>query len=484
MYSMVGLKDYEGYNLGGFSNGIGAGGGGQISAAELADLNKALTVGNQSPRMVGGAPLQAQSLETTLRYLTFTTEHIQLWKDLPKTPAFSTNVEFTVATNYGAEVGGFVTDGDPGQVIDGNYERRNAFIKFLALQGEVVHSTLLTRPAHGDVMAIKTREVTTALLKILEQALFFARQDINPQAFDGFDQILRKDSLLGDANPNTPNILDLRGGPLTTDYVEAAQNTIVEATGRGSVLYMASKALSSISTQYQQKERVPLPTASEGYAVGTPVKQYNSSGGPIYFKTNYFLRSGKVNGKKLAPTSASSTRAPTAPTLAVAPSTPASPSLFVAADAGAWNYVATAVNNWGESAKSASIAQTLVAAGDIFTATVTDGGGSFPATGYNLYRVKTAGAGAGKEEFLYSVVRVGAAATSVFIDTNRYLPGTSRAYLFQMNTEAVNIYQLAPMMKIAMATQALSVRWAQCIYLVPVLYALGRLVIFDNVFDD
>lgn len=496
MYSQVGLSDYEGYGLGGFNGGVGAGGVGGVSPQELENIAKALQSGYQNPRMFGANALMAQSLEATLRYLTFTTEHIQLWRDAPKTPAMSTSVEYTVTNNYGSDVGGFVAGGDPGQVIDGNYERRITQIKFMALQGEVAHPDLLTKPAHGDVMAIKTREVTTKLLQLVEQALFFARSDTVPLSFDGFDRLLRKDATLGDGynpltggiNANTPNIIDVRGGALTMEAIEQGQNTIVEATGRGSVLYMANKALSSITTQFFAKERIALPNSGgNGIAVGTPVKQYNSTGGPIDLKTNYFLRSGKVNGVKKAPASATSPRAATAPTIALAtstPGTPPGPSQFSTADVvgASFNYQVSAVNSWGESGASAASAVTIAAAGDIATITITDGGGSFPATGYNIYRVVKGGDGATTTQFCFSVPRN--AATTVAVDSNRYIPGTSRAYLFQMNTEAVNIYQLAPLMKIPMATTALSVRFAECIYLAPVLYSAGRLVIFDNVLDD
>lgn len=483
---MIGLKDYEGFNLGGLSFNqdgarIGGGGFGSVSPADLADLNKALTAGYQNPGTDGGAALRVQSLETILRYLTFNTEHIQLWKDVPKLPAFSTNIEYGLVNSYGPEVGSFTAEGDPGQVIDGNFERKNAFIKFMAVQGEVTQVAMLVRPAHGPVIALVTKNVTTQLLKNIEQSLFFARQDTIPLAYDGFDQQLRTDSVAGAAA--SPNIIDLRGKTITMDDIENGSNTVVEATGRASVMYMASKALSSIASQYQNKERVALPQTSDGLTVGTPIRQFMSNAGLINLKSNYFLRSGKVNGVKRAPSAASSTRAPTAPTIALAAN--AGPTPLSQFDvAGAYNFKVTALNSWGESAASASSAVTLVTAGDSATITITDGGGSFPATGYRVYRVPTAAGGAGAEQFAYDVPRIGAAATTATTDTNRFIPGTSRAYLMQMNTEAMAVNQLAPMMKIPMATQAISVRWAQVIYLVPILYAPQKMVIFDNVLDD
>jgi len=82
------------------------------------------------------------------------------------------------------------------------------------------------------------------------------------------------------------------------------------------------------------------------------------------------------------------------------------------------------------------------------------------------------------------VPRVAGAATTAFVDANRFLPNTSRAYLKQMNLQAISFRQLAPMMKIPLATIALSIRWAMLLYGMPIVYATRKFTIFDNVGDE
>jgi len=50
-----------------------------------------------------------------------------------------------------------------------------------------------------------------------------------------------------------------------------------------------------------------------------------------------------------------------------------------------------------------------------------------------------------------------------------------------MNLQAISFRQLAPMMKIPLATIALSIRWAMLLYGMPVVYAVKKFNIFDNV---
>jgi hypothetical protein len=72
----------------------------------------------------------------------------------------------------------------------------------------------------------------------------------------------------------------------------------------------------------------------------------------------------------------------------------------------------------------------------------------------------------------------------VYRDLNLFLPGCSRAYLFQMNLQSMSFRQLAPMLKIPLATLAASIRWMQLLYGTPILYAARKNVIFANVADD
>jgi hypothetical protein len=462
MQGHVSLSDYEG--LTGF---------GLLPQGETEEIHKALSAGYQSPRVDGGSALRVESLEATLRILTFSQGHVKLWKDIPKLPAYSTSEEYTVQTSYGGENGPFTREGELPQVQDAAYERRVELIKFLGTQREVTHPATLVRNAYGNIIARETQNGAVWLMERMERNLFRGQSSIIPESFDGIDEQILRDPVAA-AN----NVIDMRGQPLGEDAIEEATNIIVEAYGLPSALYLAPRAHSDLSKQFYTRQRGTFGER-EG-RIGYSAKMMETNAGDVALRGNMFLRSGKNGGVKTAPSAATSARSPSAPTVAAVAGANAS-SLFASGDAGAYQYCVTAINRFGESALAQESGGVTVAAGDGVTLTITDGGGSDTSTGYRIYRSRVGGA-IGTEQHVIDVPRTGAA--TVWVDINQYLPGTSRAYLLQMNLQALSFRQLAPMMKIPLATLAASIRWMQLIYGTPIVYAPRKHLIFINVADD
>lgn len=466
MYGGVQLKDYEG--MAGF---------GMNPFGQTEDVQKALSAGYQNPGQMGGGALRMESLEATLRIVTFTQANIKLWRQLPKLPAFSTVEEYTIQTNYGGDQGIFTREGELPQASDASYERKAAQVKFMGVQKEITHPQMLVRPAHGSVLALETQNGAVALLEQIERKLFTGRSDVIPEEFDGlFKQIT------DDPQAAAQNVLDMRGGPLTEDALEEMANIIIESYGVPTDLYLAPRALSDVAKQFYPRERVNLPAAIDG-KVGLAVSAMQTNAGLIQFQNDVFLRSGKNNGIKVAPASATSARSPSAPTVAAANNPgPVTGSKWRASDAGAYFWRVTAVNRFGESAPGNSASVTM-AATDSATLTITDGGGTDTATGYNIYRTAASGA-VGTAQFMIAVPRIAGAATTTFVDLNLNLPGTSNAFMLQMNLQNLSFRQLAPMIKIPLATLAASIRWMQLLYGTPIVYSPRRNGIFVNVLDD
>lgn len=478
---MVSLRDYEGIQGFGIS-----------SFQQVEELNKALSAGNQNPPTSGGNVLRVESLEATLRVVTFTLGHIKFWKNIPKLPAFSTVEEYNRLTDYGTDAGAFTNEGDLPEAQDSTYERKTALVKFLGVQGEVTHPMTLVRPAHGNVIALETQNKAIWLVERLERALFTGRSDMITQEFDGlFKQILDGVSVsvpvtdLYDATDVLKAgaetvIIDKRGQPLLENDLETAANYVIQNYGTPTDLYLAPQAMSDVSKQFYPRERVNLPFPSEG-KVGLAIKSFESNAGPVQFQPDIFLRSGRNGGVKTVPAAATSAKAPSAPTLAAAAPSADAKSMFKAADAGVYQIIVTAVNRFGESVGSAATAVTL-AAGESVVMTITDGGGTNGATAYKIYRTQLAGQAAALAQYETTVAKAGA--TTPWTERNWWIPGTSMAPLIQNNLQNYSVRQLAPMMKIPLATIAASIRWMQLIYLTMILYTPKKNVLFINVRDS
>jgi len=306
------------------------------------------------------------------------------------------------------------------------------------------------------------------MLSKIERGLFSGDSDIVPQEWNGvIKQIVNGGG----------TVIDLRGAGLLSSDVENASDVIASNYGVPSKLYSNNKVFSNFSTQYYGQQRWNSPNAPAG-KVGTPVTGMSTQAGDVEFVSDVFIRKGGA-----VPAAATSSKAPSAPTIAIG--TPGgSGSLFAAADAGNYKYQVTAVNQYGESAPTALSAAAAISTGQSVVVTVTDGGGTYPATGYKFYRTDKTG-GAATCLFQHAVARASISgvyqATTPVTDDNTYLQGTYGGVMLDMTAQALAFKQLSPLIKIPLATIAASIRWMQLLYGTPIVYAPKKHVVFRNI---
>lgn len=470
--NVVSLKDYEGLN--GFGPGLMA------TESDIENLNKALAAGTALLPTVGGDTLRVESLEGTMRVTTFTLGNIKLFKKAPRLPAYSTVEEFNLLEGYGQEgMGLFTLEGELPQLTDSQYRRKAAFVKFMGIQGEVTLPMSLVRTAHGNAVAIEVQNKAIKLMSQLEENLFKGNSATIPQSFDGL-----LTQILSDPAAAVGNVIDCRtvsaagsaAGQIMEDYLELGATIIIENFGVPDQMFLTPRALSDVTRQFYPRERIALPYPAEG-RVGLSVKSFESSAGPIEFNSDVFLRPGRTGGASSPPTTATSASAPNPPA-AVVPGAAAPDALsrFVAGDNGNYIYGVTAVNRFGESAPTWS-GLTAIAAAQSTVVAITDGGGG--TTGFKVYRTTVGGAAATAR----LMTEVSLAASS-YTDRNIFLPGASMAVLFQNNLHFWSWRQLAPMMRVPLATISQSIRWMQLLYGCPIVYAPRKSCIFLNVRDQ
>jgi hypothetical protein len=484
--AMVSMRDYE--DIGGF--GIAKGG-----PEEVDSLNKALTAGYDRPPASGGGALRVESLEATLRVTTFTQQNIRLWRGIPKLPAYNTVEEYNLLTAYGSDGGAFTNEGDLPETQDSTYQRKTALIKFQGETGEISHPMLMVRPAHGNVQALETQNRATDLLTKTEIALFKGRSDIVSQEPDGLEkQILdawgvttpwASDPLAGGA---ALNVIDKRGGDVTEDDVDDGTNLVAEQFGAATDFYGFPKIFARLAKSQFDRKHIHIPPAvgAEG-RIGYAVTEQQTNAGLISYQPDVLIRPGTGRtGVKLAPTTATSTKAPNAPVSVTAAdnAAPQTGSKWLASDAGSITYVVTAFNRFGESTGTASAA-VAVAAGDSVTLTIVDGGGANPAVGYRVYRTADSAAASTAQLLASSggAFPKPAAGPITYTDLNYWLPGCGSAFLVQRNLQNFSVRQLAPMLKIPLATVAPSIRWMQLLYWTEIVYSPKKNVLYINVKD-
>ena len=461
--NLVSWRDLEGVD------GFGA-----ASQEDLSQLLKALTAGqdisNPGAAPGQGFPLRVESLEATLRNTTFKEKHVRLWKQIPKLGAFNTVEEFNQIQSYGEGVDAFIDEGDLPEESDSTYERKYSVVKYLGTTRKVSHVMSLVRPAHGNQIANETVNGTLYLLRQLERSLFYGNAALSSIQFDGFQALI-------EGNSPASNIVDLRGRALTEDDLNDSAMTVSDAPNYGQMthLYLNPKAHSDLVKTFYPKARYDQFAKPDDGMVGLNVRGWTSPAGNVMFEPNTFITDG---GAPVAAGLGKVSKRPGAPTISAAlAAAPNGSSQFAASDAGAYRYTVVAANRFGKSAPvTVTGSPVSVAAGDGVTFGVTESG--IAPEWYEVYR-SVAGGAAGTERLILRVARTGGSQT--LTDLNANLPGTTIAIGFQMDLEAVSFKQLAPMVKIPLATVDASIRWMQLIYGVPVLYTPGKIFLFKNI---
>lgn len=464
----VSWKDYEGVE-----------GFGSVSQQDVDELNKALSAGadiNKPSVEAGqGFALRVESLENTLRNTTYRMEHIKLWKAIPKLAAYNTVEEHNELSSYGQNPdAGWIAEGDLPEEDDSTYERKYAIVKFLGTTRRVTHPMTLVKPAHGNVIAAETVNGTMHLLRILEKALFYADSDLSSLQFDGYEKLLTS------LSPAT-NIIDLRGKPLSEDFLTDGALTAMDAPNYGRVthLHCNPKVKADLVKTFFPKERHDTFTANGGL-VGLDIKGFTSPAGDVAFEPNVFIDDG---GGPNASAVGDASKRPETPTNSGAPATASdAASQFSADDAGDYFYKVVACNRYGRSAPvlcPAGPAAVSVDEGEKVTIGMTPGG-SISVEWYEVYRTAKDGA-AGTERRILRIKNTAGAGALDLVDYNANLPYCTSAFMFQQNLENMSFKQLAPMVKIPLATIDSSIRWMQLLYGVPVLYTPGKNILFKNV---
>lgn len=477
----INLSDYS-------NNGNGYGVG---SSEGVEQLNKALQAGDITGRETAdrvdasGAPLKVESLEKTLKHLTFRESDIRLWKDMPKKAAYNTVEEYNQQTSYGQDRGGFNAEGELPEEEDSVYVRRAQLVKYLGVTKSVSHQMTLVNSVIGNIMQKTIKDGTLWILRKLNQSLYFGNEKMVNLEFNGFLAQQEQSDAWANRNEymNSENVIDMRGATLTEDAIESAANTIVENYGLATQIYTAPSVLSGFVKQfYGNKFIMPNSQALTDGVMGQRVQKFESQFGPIGLNQDIFFK--KLPAKTEA-SAATSDKAPTKPTATAAAVADAPNSKVAVADAGNVTYAVSAFNRYGESALHVISTPVALAANGAADITITDGGGVHKATAYRVYRSMTGKTGTYYPLFEVSLDDVtrgydGASAGSVR-DLNRYLPNCDQAMVLQFDNEVIEFAQLAPLMKMDLAMLSPAYRFMILLYGTPLLYAPKKLVRIINI---
>ncbi len=471
------------------------------SAADVQELNKAImATDQQGMQIVGsttasGAPLKVESLEKTLKVVTFSQKNIVFWKETPILPAYNTVEEFNRLTSYGSDQGGFTGEGELPEEADSTYVRESELVKYMGNTRVVTHPMTLVNTAHGAVIQREIENGTIWILSKVERALFEGNSSVIPEEFNGIYEQMQSDYSNEISFLQSTNVIDMRGNRMDDDSLETGSNSIIENYGYPTDIYWSPKTGADYAKNYFPRQRVMNPINNAGaqeFKAGARVVSFVSQAGEIPFHPDVFLRPKPA---KTATSTSTSPKAPSKPLAdAVAPVTPVAATvantMFQAADNGTYLYAVSGLNRYGESGLTfLSLTPATIVTGGAAALKFSDGGGTYAASGFRIYRAAMGSAYSSTLNF-YPIFDIGAAdlaaglnggGAGVVYDLNLYLPNTSKALMLQKDLEFYSFKQLAPLMKMDLALLAPAYRFQILLYGTPIVYAPRKAVLYTNI---
>src|ERR1035437_2061192 len=290
---------------------------GLISAADIEALNKAITAGyggaGKPTDLTYGGVLQAESLEATLKSITFDMKNLKFWPAISVDKAYNLFEQYNRLISYGSDSAPYIGEGGAPQEEDSTYVRDGQKIVFFGTRRRVSHQMTLVRVTVGDIVAQQAKEGTMHLLKNIERELYWghahflnqstgnetgsdADLPVNSIAMSGLlKQLLKGDT---DAQMHAGDFLgygdsisieaDLAGQVMAQDEVERLAVIALENFGAPDQLHIEPAALSAFVKQFYPQFRSAPGLANQ--TVGYDVSKIQTTAGAIDLKPNLFLR--------------------------------------------------------------------------------------------------------------------------------------------------------------------------------------------------
>jgi hypothetical protein len=463
---------------------------GVVSASDIEALNKAISAGyggaGKPTDLVHGGVIQAESMEATLKSVTFDMKNLKMWPAIAVDKAYNLFEQYNRLISYGSDSAPYIGEGGAPIEEDSQYVRDGQKIVFFGTRRKVSHQMTLVRTTVGDVVAQQAKEGTMHLLKNVERELYWGHSHFlnrldgsndgsdasipsNSIAMSGILKQLKKGDTdvmqrsgdfegYGDASSIS---LDLGGLVLAQDDIERQAVVALENFGAPSELHIEPSALSAFVKQFYPQFRSAPGLSNQ--TVGYDVSKVTTTAGSIDLKPNLFLRP-RAGARALAV----SALAPAATHTATGTS-----AAGTGYPAGTYQLKVTAVNDAGESSPVQSAAVVLGAAANISIAIAAVVAG----TKYFKAFLSASGGAVGSEKFVGNFANAGAAN---YILSGKKQAGLGEAFLLDMSAENMKFKQLAPLSKINFAIVTTALEFAIVLYGALFVYTPRFNALFEN----
>ena len=475
------------------------------------DILKAMEAGSmtgmQYNNMINnGGGLKVESLDSVLKILTNRLNQLVYYMEMPKQKIKQNVHQYNQLYKYGEDISIFNTEGETPEETDSQYRRKSILTKYMGVTGQVTHPAMIAEYNGIDNMYRQEVENKTILLQtLIDTALTSADSSCVDIEFDGvFRQHMlgvnemdggtaegKTSEQLLDGYFNSPAVIDAQNQVLNDKMIQDASNVVVNVYN-GYIDRIISNPIvfNNYVQQFHESKRVIVGLAASvtGATMGQSVNDVTTQFGKINIKNDRFfdvrkpIRVGK---------GASSPKAPVAPTVGTAIKVNnADTKTNFGRHAGAYGYLVTAKNRYGESAPlniTSDSAQAVTATQSVEFGVTAGVGGAYAASSFVIYRTKK---DAVLNDTIFEVpvsqmaTGYDGAAENCVRDRNRIIAGTKSALVYYNDSQINEYLQFSDTVKMDFAVTAPSRRFCILNYGTPVLYQPAKIVRIVNIGDE
>lgn len=480
--------------------------------APTEELIKAMTAGDLSgsqyiDQTTGFQALKPLSLDPNIKNLEYDLKRLKLHTMIPSKRIFNTVHEYLQQVKYGTGQPNFMGEGERPENSDSTYRRKSVLTKYFGVGSKLTLQAELNKHVDGkDPYTRLVENKMIELMKFKNGQLFTGDSSKASQEFDGIDRqlLVGINEIYGDPSGKTaeqlydtyfadPNVVNADGKIMNEFHIQDATDAVVnQRFGEASVIISNATVYKNFVTRFYGKQRILMGGSNGAITGGQAVNAVDTQFGKIPFATDIFFdRRDAITYNKSGVTISS--KAPSAPTLTSIAAATDTKNNFGTAHDGGYFYLVCAKNAYGESAPLVMNTEALaIASTESADLQFADGGGSYPATSYVVYRTKPDVANRLTAKY-YPMFTVnptelaagfdGATDTKVR-DRNRFIAGTHSAIVLDPSVDIWEFVELMGMTKIEFALTTLAKEFAVINFGAFVAYQPGKIAIIRNIGDD
>jgi len=450
-----------------FIDGWGSGGIGSMQ--DIGALRKALETGNVgivAAGDTGAAALRVQSLEPTLKRLSFQAKHCVGWNLIPKVTARSVAEEYTQLSSYGQTGDGFTPEITSPAAVDEDLVRAVAMVRFMAVGAEVSLATQFVQNV-APIMALKAQNATLLLLRLIETALWEGSTAKNPLAWNGIGAQI--EAWAAGHSEDAEIVVDLRAQPFTPEVFEDACATIVGRYGQATHAFFDVPTNADLAKQMYSQMRWERGRETPGGVndkIGVRYRAFESQ------TTNdrvQIYQNPMLQYVLKCPTAAVGKNCPAMPVVTTATGAHVGTLL----DADTYYYKVIAIGQSGRSAPSTADTQAVNGAQDAVLTIVNPADTIY----FEIWRSIDNAA-----FYKLDSVPCSTTGTTTYTDDGSEIAGCSKAYIGELESDQViAFHKLTDLMKLDIAPLGTASRFLMLLYGVPIVYNCRRWVEVKNI---